>query len=89
MQCYSPTVLKDTGQRVPCGWCKGCMIKKREEWALRNYHENAMHDKSVFCTFTYSPEHLHTHQMHNNVLDDLSVYVIASSISGGPQDGGI
>lgn len=58
MQCYSPTILKTTGQRVPCGKCLGCMIKRREEWALRNYHENAMHDKSVFCTFTYDEKHI-------------------------------
>jgi len=73
MQCYSPTVLKDTGQRVPCGWCKGCMIKRREEWALRNYHENAMHDKSVFCTFTYSPEHLPAFKSLR--LEDLQKYL--------------
>lgn len=43
---------------VPCGYCMGCRIMRKEEWAIRCMHEARMHDRNSFLTLTYAPEHL-------------------------------
>lgn len=40
-----------------CGRCLACKITKSEEWAVRCVHEAREHDRSMFVTLTYAPEH--------------------------------
>lgn len=44
--------------QIACGQCIGCRIRKREEWAVRIFAESKMHEKNVFCTFTYNDDHV-------------------------------
>lgn len=43
---------------LPCGRCNGCLQDRKEQWALRCYHESQMHEYNSFITLTYSNEHL-------------------------------
>lgn len=43
---------------VRCGMCLGCKADHARDWAIRCYHEAAMHEDSCFVTFTYDPAHL-------------------------------
>lgn len=45
------------GLRLPCGNCLGCRQARAREWALRCRLELQQHDKAVFTTLTYDPEH--------------------------------
>ena len=49
---------KDAPVTVPCGQCIGCRLERSRQWAIRNMHENAMHDFSCFITLTYDDDHL-------------------------------
>lgn len=42
---------------IPCGQCVGCRLERSRQWAVRCVHEAAMHDRNVFVTLTYAPEH--------------------------------
>lgn len=42
---------------IPCGWCIGCRVGKRDDQALRSEHECTLHDVSCFVTLTYADEH--------------------------------
>lgn len=42
----------------PCGQCIACRLNKVRDWTIRLMHEKKMHDKAVFLTLTYAPEHL-------------------------------
>lgn len=43
---------------LPCGSCIGCRLKYSYNWAVRCLHESAMHERSIFLTLTYAPEHV-------------------------------
>lgn len=44
---------------VPCGKCKSCLERKREDWAIRMYLESIFTDTpTYFVTLTYDDEHL-------------------------------
>lgn len=43
---------------VPCGRCRGCILTKARDWAVRCCHEVQMHDASCFITLTYDDKHL-------------------------------
>lgn len=43
---------------LPCGNCLDCRLKSSRDWAIRIMHECKSHDKSIFITLTYDPEHL-------------------------------
>lgn len=47
--------------QVPCGYCLGCRIRKRNDWAIRCHHESKFHPVSTFITLTYDTEHLPMH----------------------------
>ncbi len=62
MSCNSPLLIKIKGQyqRVPCRWCMGCRIQRRNEWATRIRLESFDYMRkgfgSSFCTITYNDE---------------------------------
>ena len=37
----------------PCGVCRDCRISKSREWAIRCYHEAAMHERNCWLTLTF------------------------------------
>ena len=41
---------------IPCGKCIGCRADKRQEWAIRMYHEKQFHRDSCFITLTYADD---------------------------------
>ncbi|AYQ58824.1 replication initiator protein [Termite gut associated microvirus 2] len=43
---------------IACGKCLPCRINRRRIWTSRLYLEYAYSNASLWCTFTYSPEHL-------------------------------
>lgn len=49
---------RDAPLTVPCGQCIGCRLEKSRQWAVRNMHENSLHDRSCFLTLTYDDDHL-------------------------------
>lgn len=72
MSCYRPvTAFKPLGGgsilfaergdcreiSIPCGWCIGCRIDKREEWAIRCLLESQLHKVNSFVTLTYDEAH--------------------------------
>lgn len=66
MQCISPRRLFKNldlikypdGLLVPCGYCVGCKIAKRKEWAMRMIHELDSHQDACFITLTYDEQHI-------------------------------
>ena len=72
MTCYRPVPARrsDNGSvmihpplgtsdmAVPCGFCVGCLLEKRQQWSLRCRHEASCWDHNVFLTLTYDDEHL-------------------------------
>lgn len=54
----SQLAQRDAPMTVPCGQCIGCRLERSRQWAIRNMHENQMHDYSCFITLTYSDENL-------------------------------
>lgn len=44
---------------VPCGKCSICQTRRRNDWSIRLQEELKEHDRAIFLTLTYSPEHLH------------------------------
>lgn len=62
MSCNSPLLIKIKGQyqRVPCRWCMGCRIQRRNEWATRIRLESFDYMRkgygSSFCTITYNED---------------------------------
>lgn len=49
---------RDSPLTVPCGQCIGCRLERSRQWAIRNLHENQMHDYSCFITLTYDDDNL-------------------------------
>jgi len=49
---------RDAPLTVPCGQCIGCRLERSRQWAIRNMHENQMHEQSCFVTLTYNDDHL-------------------------------
>ncbi len=43
---------------LPCGRCRGCRLRKSEEWAIRSHCEAQTHEKNVSVTLTYDEKHL-------------------------------
>lgn len=41
---------------VPCGKCIGCKSDQARDWAIRCYHESAMHPVNSFLTLTYDDQ---------------------------------
>jgi len=67
MTCFAPITIDKKSknglymgrQKVPCGRCNGCRIKKSKEWAIRCIHETkANGDNNSFITLTYNDDHL-------------------------------
>jgi len=66
MQCYKPRSIhvKDGSRfgidlKVPCGYCLGCRIAKRQEWVTRLTHELVDNGSvGVFLTLTYNSKNL-------------------------------
>ena len=62
MPCHSPLTISHNGvdYQVPCRWCMGCRIDKRNLWSLRCRFEMSTQYKkgfgSSFVTLTYAPE---------------------------------
>jgi len=36
-----------------CGMCRDCRLSKAREWAIRCYHETAMHERNCWLTLTF------------------------------------
>lgn len=67
MTCYKPVPARraDSGgvviwpelgtsdMAVPCGFCVGCLLEKRQQWSLRCRHEASCWDFNYFLTLTY------------------------------------
>lgn len=45
-------------QKIGCGQCLSCRVKKAKEWSERCYLESLYHDSNYFVTLTYDDEHL-------------------------------
>lgn len=72
MTCYRPVPARrvDSGgiqihpplgtsdMQVPCGFCIGCVLERRQMWSLRCRHEASCWDHNVFLTLTYDDKHL-------------------------------
>lgn len=43
---------------VRCGRCMGCRLDRARVWAIRCFHEAAMHDENSFLTITYNDQNL-------------------------------
>jgi len=43
---------------LPCGRCIGCRLDRARSWTLRIGHEAMLHDRNLFLTLDYAPEHL-------------------------------
>lgn len=63
MSCNSPLLIKIKGkyQKVPCRWCMGCRIARRNEWSTRIRLEAFDYMRkgygSSFCTITYNDDY--------------------------------
>lgn len=58
---YKGHTIKGIFDQIPCGWCMGCKIDKRNMWEDRiNWARNGM--SSAFVTFTYDEQHLPTNR---------------------------
>lgn len=62
MQCQTPiSVTNDLlgiQQKVPCGNCKICRLKKRSAWGLRLKEEARTAETGLFITLTYTDQNL-------------------------------
>lgn len=72
MTCYRPVPARRTDNgavviypqlgtsdmSVPCGFCVGCLLEKRQQWSLRCRHEASCWDHNAFVTLTYDDAHL-------------------------------
>lgn len=84
MSCYRPVPARrsDNGSvmihpplgtadmQVPCGFCIGCMLERRQHWSLRCRHEASCWDHNVFLTLTYDDDHLEWHGSLNRSHPD-------------------
>lgn len=43
---------------LPCGWCIGCRLERRRQWAVRCMHEARLHEENAFVTLTYNDENV-------------------------------
>lgn len=50
--------LLDQPMSVPCGQCIGCRLERSRQWAVRCYHEAALHEDNCFITLTYDDRNL-------------------------------
>jgi len=73
---------RDAPLTVPCGQCIGCRLERSRQWAIRNMHENQMHEDSCFITLTYNDDHL----PYGNtlVLEDFQKFMKRLRKSKGP-----
>lgn len=73
MPCHSPLTIEHNGisYQVPCRWCMGCRIDRRNLWSLRCRFEMSEQYKkgygSSFVTLTYAPEHYKGGLVKNDV----------------------
>lgn len=44
--------------QLPCGSCDGCLLERSRQWAVRAWHEAALHEANCFVTLTYADEWL-------------------------------
>lgn len=44
--------------KVPCGSCKGCLLERSRQWAVRCMHESSLYSENCFITLTFDPENL-------------------------------
>ena len=44
--------------QIACGQCTGCRLEHSRIWAIRNMHENQMHNNSQYVTLTYNDNNL-------------------------------
>lgn len=49
---------KDRPQKVPCGYCDGCLLERSRQWAIRCVHESYTHKENSFLTLTYNDDEL-------------------------------
>lgn len=57
--CANPIFISKVGQRVPCGQCIQCRVKRTSEWTLRLEHEVFMAGGlACFVTLTYDDDHV-------------------------------
>lgn len=43
---------------LPCGRCRGCRLRRSEEWAIRCHCEASLYKENCFLTLTYDEKHL-------------------------------
>ena len=51
---FNPAKPHTESRDIDCGVCIDCRIRKSRDWAIRAYHEQAMHKRSCFVTLTYA-----------------------------------
>ena len=56
MDCLNKRYDNVKQKEFACGYCRNCLINKREEWAARLTHEWKYWNKSMFITLTYKDE---------------------------------
>lgn len=98
MTCYRPVPARrsDSGcvtihpplgtadMAVPCGFCIGCVLEKRQQWALRCRHEASCWDNNVFLTLTYDDDKkgLEWHGSLNKEHPNLFMRYLRRELSG-------
>lgn len=55
--CFNNNPIPDYYVSIPCGHCKYCLKRKRNDWRLRLLHEHTIHNKVLFITLSISPKH--------------------------------
>lgn len=58
MDCLNQRYDESKDRFYNCGYCRNCLINKREEWAVRLTHEWKYWNKAAFVTLTYSDKNL-------------------------------
>ena len=58
MDCLNKRFDTVKQQEYACGYCRNCLINKREEWSVRLTHEWKYWNKAMFITLTYSDKNL-------------------------------
>lgn len=57
--------LRNFKMQVPCGHCEDCANRKQHDFFFRAFYEfqrcNDLHGYTLFCTFTFSDEHIPHH----------------------------
>lgn len=55
---FKKTLSNGQNVEIACGYCIGCRLDKRKEWAIRCVHEAQLHNDNCFITLTYNDENL-------------------------------